>query len=502
MGKLHVVLIILSLLLLGTLRFWNLNYSEYIPDETTVLTPIKRQQIFNQDFLFSQRKGPVQFLVAYGVSLLGISVNNEFWYRFPFAVASTTSLVFVYLSVYELSRKKSVALVSALLIGIDGFMVAFGRIVQYQSFNLLFSFMGLYFYAKILRKSDVSKKVFTNTIMGLLFLFFSLASHWDAVFFVPVFLYIFISFCKANWSNKKLIRIFLLIHLCFILLVFVPFIFIYLRTFLASQTHQSYFEGRLGFMTVNLQLLTSKFFEFIEKDRLYHPLYFLEFIACLAALGLLAIKKSWPIFLWFLFCVCTFIFAVKKPGTHLYNIYVPLSILSAYGFWVITRLFRKWSIVIPSVLFAIPLAFFTYQNYLLFIDSSVEYPWDQETIYKTKTQKFVTKKYDQISLSNNIIGFPLNRHWEEINRIVLEDINKNGGRPDQFSYITNEVKSVSAFYMDVPYGSSSNMYAIGIKRPFSFEQDYSFPQFHNRRTIAKIEYKGSMIARIYKIDQK
>ncbi|NMB69920.1 phospholipid carrier-dependent glycosyltransferase [candidate division WWE3 bacterium] len=502
MGKLHVVFIILSLLLLGTLRFWNLSYSEYIPDETTVVTPVKRQQILNQDFLSSQRKGPIQFLVAYGVSLFGISVNNEFLYRFPFAVASTVSLIFIYLSIYELSGKRSVALVSALLIGINGFVVAFGRIVQYQSFNLFFSFMALYFYAKILRNSASFKRTFTNTIMGLLFLFLSLASHWDALFFVPAFLYIFVSFCKNNWSDKKLIKSFLLIHLCVFLLVFVPFVLIYLRSFLSSQTHQSYFEGRVGFMVVNLQLLISKFTEFIDKDRLYQPLYFLEFVASLAALGLLTIKKTWPILLWFLFCVFIFIFTVKKPGTHLYNIYIPLSIFAAYGFWVITRLFRNWFIVIPSVLFLIPISFFSYQNYLLFIDSSVEYPWDQETIYKTITQKYVTKKYDQISLSNNIIGFPLNRHWEEINKIILDDIKKSGNTPEQFSYITNEVKSVSAFYMDIPYGSSSNMYAVGIKRPFSFEQDYSFPQFHNRRTISKIEYKGSMVARIYKIDQK
>jgi hypothetical protein len=266
---------------------------------------------------------------------------------------------------------------------------------------------------------------------------------------------------------------------------------------LSSEAHQSYFEGRLGFMTLNLQLLVSKFSEFVEKDRLYQPLYFLEFVTFLSALGLIAIKKSWPVILWLIYCVFIFLFAVKKPGTHLYNIYIPLSILAAYGFWVTTWLFRKWFIVFPTVLFVIPLAFFAYQNYLLFIDPSVEYPWDQEIIYKTKT-----KKYDQISLSNNIIGFPLNRHWEEINKIVLEDISKSGSKPDQFSYITNEVKSVSAFYMDVPYGSSSSMYAIGIKRPFSFEQDYSFPQFHNRRTIAKIEYKGSMIARIYRIDKE
>src|SRR3989344_837894 len=69
------------------LRLINLGYSEYIPDETTVMTPVKNSEI-NTGFLLAQRKGPVQFLVAQAVNIFNNNVFDEFSYRFPFFLAS------------------------------------------------------------------------------------------------------------------------------------------------------------------------------------------------------------------------------------------------------------------------------------------------------------------------------------------------------------------------------------------------------------------------------
>jgi hypothetical protein len=496
MPKIHMGILIIVFGLIAFLRFYNLGFSEYIPDETTVLTAVKNQQIFSGDFLQSQRKGPVQFLAAGLVNLIGVSPTNELVYRLPFAVASIAGLYFAYLTILEISGKKSIAMFSVLFLGINGFLIAFGRIVQYQSFNILFSFAGLYFYTKALRPDLNNKSKLINTFAGLLYLFLSLASHWDVVFFLPIVLLTLSKFIINN-SDRSLRVKYLLVHVMVLVLLVAPFVTVYLKTFLASSGHQSYFSGRLGYVSLDSQVITSKLNEFLFRNQLYQPLYFIEFITVFAAIGLIYFKKSWPVIVWLLISIFTFILFVKKPGTHIYNIYIPLTILAGYGFGLTTLLFRKYFIVIPTLVVTLSVGFFTYQSYLLFLDPSVEYPWNQETILQTKT-----RKYDQISLSNNIIGFPLNRHWEEINSVILEDISNLGGTPDQYSYITNEVKSISAFYMDIPYGSSNRMYAIGIKKPFSFEQDYSFPQFHGRKTIAKIEYKGSMLARIYRIEPK
>jgi len=496
MAKIHLGILIIIFSVFAFLRFYNLGFSEYIPDETTVVTPVKEHQSISREFLESQRKGPIQFLVAGTVSLFNVPIENEFIYRVPFALASIFGLLFAYLAVLEISNNKAVATVAVLLLGINGFLVAFGRIVQYQSFNLLFSFAGLYFYAKSLRLALNDKGKIVNITAGLLYMFLSLSSHWDVIFFLPVYCYVFIKFIHINKDKKLKIR-FLLIHLAVFIFLVLPFVWIYLTTFLSSNAHQSYFSGRLGYVGINNQILTSKFSEFLFRNQVYHPLYFLEFLSILAVLGILYFKKSWPVILWLAFSILVFILFVKKPGTHIYNIYIPLSILAGYGFALTTKLFRKYLIVFPSITIALGSVFFIYQNYLLFLEPSVEYPWTQETIYKSQT-----RKYDQISLSNNIIGFPLNRHWEEINKIILDDINSQNGNATDYTYITNEVKSISAFYMDIPYGSSNKMYAIGIKRPFSFEQDYSFPQFHSRKTIAKVEVNGNMLARIYRIEPK
>lgn len=470
MNKLHLGLLIIVFIVFGFLRLYNLGISEYIPDETTVMTPVKQGRVFNLAFLNSQRKGPVQFVVASLVSLAGISTNNELFYRLPYALASLLGLLFAYLALTELTGNKSIALISTTFIGVNGFLVAFGRIVQYQSFNILFSFAGLYFYAKALREniSDRSKMLFS--LSGLLYLFLSLASHWDVIFFLPLYVIVFFQFLKNN--PGKLSKWFLALHVFVLVTLYIPFLAIYLNTFFKTADHQVYFNGRLGYVSLNYQVLMSKLSEFLFRNQLYHPSYYLEVLLSMTCLGILAIKKSWRYLLWLFYCVLLFVLFVKKPGTHIYNLYLPLSVLSGYGFWVLAKVFKKYLIIIPSLTIAFIFGFFVYQNYLLFLDSSVEYPWEQETVYKTKT-----RKYDQITLSNNIIGFPLNRHWEEINQIIQEDIRNAGANIDDYTYITNEVKSVSAFYMDIPYGSSSRMYAIGIKNPTRSSKTIPFRSF-------------------------
>jgi len=138
MDKIHLGILIIIFSVFAFLRFYNLGFSEYIPDETTVVTPVKEHQSISREFLESQRKGPIQFLVAGTVSLFNVPIENEFIYRVPFALASIFGLLFAYLAVLEISNNKAVATVAVLLLGINGFLVAFGRIVQYQSFNLLF----------------------------------------------------------------------------------------------------------------------------------------------------------------------------------------------------------------------------------------------------------------------------------------------------------------------------------------------------------------------------
>ena len=494
MKKIQVLLVIITIIILSVLRFWNLGYSEFIPDETTVMSPIKNGSLFKDNFLSSQRKGPIQFLVAYSVNIFGVDPTNEFVYRFPFAVASCVALIFVFLSLYSLTNKYSVALVSTILLGVNGFIVAFGRIVQYQSFNLLFSFSALYFYSRALSPNKSDKYKLINVGIAIFLLFLSTASHWDSIFFLPIFVYLGIKLFVDSKKNRNLIVRLLIVHIALLSLLFVPLLVVYLKSNFSLDSNQSYFSGRIGVTNLSFELLSSKISQYVDKFRFYNPFFFLEVLGALFILGLFTVKKSWPSLIWLFFTLLVFIVFVKKPGTHIYNMIIPLSIISAHGFWLLTTLFKKWLVVFPTVALLVPLLFFAYQDYLLFIEPSVAYPWEQELIYKYKTPKYAYNV-----LANNVIGFPFRRNWSEINKTVNNDISSKNSTNDKYTFVTNEVTSISSYYLDIPFGYSKNMYAIGIKNPYSTVQDYSFPQYHNKTTIAKIQFNGTMSARVYTV---
>lgn len=494
MNKLQLVLITFVLIGAGFLRFYNLGYSEYIPDETTVMGPLKDTGIYTASSLLTQRKGPAQFLLAEVVYLFGYDVHNEFAYRVPFALASVLSLLFFFLAIKAFTGNYTVALVATAFLSVNGFLVAFGRVVQYQSLNMLFSFLGLYLYL-LGFNSNKTKYTYLFCIFGLLSLFISLASHWDAIFITPLFIYVFVKaiarFLKAH--NTKSLIYFVGIHIVVALIVFLPFLLIYLTEYQKITTHQEYFSGRIGSSVLNISMLNKKIQEYLFRDTLYNGFYYLMCLGTFSLLGLIFIKKNFSVVLWFFAILLCFILFVKKPGTHIYNMYIPLSVLAGYGFYALSYVFKKYLMILPCTLLCLGLLYFGYQNYLFYLDSKIEYPWARETIFENRTRNFNSNE-----LANNLLGFPLYRGWEYVNDIVNKDITHTT-KSQRYTFITNEVTSISEFYMDIPFGYSDTMYAIGIKKPFSNVKDYSFPQFHNRKTIYKLEQEGRMTARIYKI---
>ena len=112
------------------LRLFNLGYSDYQGDEIKALyLPEDGQNFFS--YLMDQRKGPVQFIVTYLLKFLNPDYTNQLVIRLPFALAGILSVFFLY-KLVQIHFRKRAALISALLLGSNGFFVAFSRIVQYQ----------------------------------------------------------------------------------------------------------------------------------------------------------------------------------------------------------------------------------------------------------------------------------------------------------------------------------------------------------------------------------
>ena len=142
--RLTVPILILALIILLAvlLRLGNLGYSEYLGDEADVVYRARQVVLGNLGELFLQRKGPVQVMMAAAFAL-GTNSFDELALRFPFAWASALSVLAVYL-LGRTAWSRRVGILGAAVLAIDGFVLGFSRLVQYQGVVLLTLVLILY----------------------------------------------------------------------------------------------------------------------------------------------------------------------------------------------------------------------------------------------------------------------------------------------------------------------------------------------------------------------
>src|SRR3989338_2621199 len=164
----------------GYLRFAQLGYSDFYGDETKTL--YFRKDVSATNFLLDQRKGPVQFISSWVVE----KVTGEFseaYIRFPFAFAGLLSVIAVYIFVRLLFGFKS-ALISTALFSLNGFMLAFSRTAQYQSFLILFGLLSIILAYLFFKELGIKNRYYL--FLSAFFLGLAFLSHYDAFFFVLV----------------------------------------------------------------------------------------------------------------------------------------------------------------------------------------------------------------------------------------------------------------------------------------------------------------------------
>jgi hypothetical protein len=482
-GEVYVILVLAVAAIF--LRFTNLGYSDYISDEPGTFlyrgTP-ERYAVSPLKFLLQQKKGPIQVFVGMlPYSIVG-NYNNELAQRIPFALYSVLAIIIFYKAISKLTKNRLAGFLAAALLMVNGFIVAFGRVAQYQNLNMFFSFAALYFYSELLISS---KKLIKNTLLGTLMFSISLLSHWDAVYILPVVIFIFVKFLlNPAFSKKYKVRI-LLYNFLLGCLLLLPFLSPYVAEYLGSLQNQEYFSRRVGLRdTFDMESASSRFL-------LYNPFFTYQFYVVCGLLGILFDLGAFT--LWFGFCFIVYKFFIHHSGTHIYNLVIPAIVLSAVGISGIVRLLPRFVKILPVLVALGFIGFFYYQSWLLFVDHTKEYPWEQEIIWK-----YETREYTHEDVLTNKIGFPLKRNWREISDFVNEQNKLNG---EDFGYITNEDKGLAGFYMDVPYRDHSGFYAIGIKRPLSFANDYKFPQIRGKHTIKKFEISGENMVQIYRVEE-
>lgn len=473
-------LLITSMCLASILRLANLGYSDYQGDEIKALY-IVPENTSVIDFLLEQRKGPMQFLVTYLLKFINPNYDNEFLIRLPFAIASILSVFFFYKLIRNLFSEK-IAFFSTFFFITNGFLIAFARIVQYQSFVILFMVMALYFLSLAVTNLKYQK---SGIYLGLISWALSILAHYDGVFIAPFAFYLlFRWFRESGTFNKSKIKHFLIagfVSAAMLSIFYVPFV-----VNIASST-VDYWSGRLD-GSVSSKISSSNYLFTV-----YQPIYVIHIYAVLFLFGLLGffivlIKKYIPdykfiyilkegfsrrfreffsptigILAWFGFSFLFMEGIVYIPGTHIYTYLIPMFVIMGLGVYLISTFFnfiyyKGFARTITGVGIGIVFTFIYLQSYTIYVDHKEEYPWQNEKFLIFTLHK-PTAVYHL-----SMFGFPYNRGWESI-----ADLTRMF--PDIDAYSTNERKTISRYY--VPLVKSSDMagFYIYIKYPQSFTDE-------------------------------
>ncbi len=450
-------LLLIVIVIASVLRFTHLGYSDYQGDEIKALFMPGSDETATE-FLLDQRKGPVQFLITMIVSFINPGYDNQLLTRLPFAIASFLAVILFYKFV-EIIFGKKVAFFASFFFATNGFLVAFARIVQYQSFILFFEFLALYLLSLAAYKPNNKYNV-VFIYLGLSAWAMSILSHYNGIFIAPfAFYFLYKWFKTASYNYKFKLFNFILagsVSAGLLLAFYVPFVFSIKDATLAYWSNRV--SGGDGKVSSSYYLFT-----------VYQPIYVIHMYVGLFVLGLLTFIKrnffshieKFLVILWGLLPLIFLELVINLPGTHIFNYLVPGMIMMGFGVnfihEVLGRVLRQK--ILCNFVFSIGVftvfTFIALQSYFIFVDHKSEYPWENE--------KFFVWNFSKPSASYHLslFGFPYSREWEEVrNFIKLQSASS--------FYTTNERDSIVRYYVPLVKSGENIGYYIYVLNPQSF----------------------------------
>ncbi len=290
------LLIILLMALL--LRVANLHYSEFQGDEALAMISAAEALEGHEDALFLRSKGPGEVLLPLALWRL-TGVINETAARLPFTLAALGSIVTIYL-IGRLIGGPRLGWLAAAFFSLNGFTVAFGRIVQYQALVLWFS--SLAFLLLLLWQQTGRRRLafLSGLCLGL-----GLLAHYDAILLLPALAWLLLTTnnddrrttTNHNVDHSPYVSRFtlyvsrltsLLLFLLGLLLTSLPF---YLPYSLDPQANRTgaYVGGRIG------SDLRNNLPDFFHFNSFYSSFYYILFTGLLVFILLLWLlgRRRW-----------------------------------------------------------------------------------------------------------------------------------------------------------------------------------------------------------------
>lgn len=448
------LLVALAVVLLFSvlLRLVNIGYSEFQGDEGVIMMRAAAILRGDPDQLFLHQKGPMEVLIPTATWALSGTID-EAGARLPFVLSALLGSGAVFLLGRRLFNRR-VGLVGGLLLAANGYFVAFGRIVQYQSIVLATTALGI-LSLWIWQEGQGRRWL----LVGASLLALGLLAHYDAVLALPAALYLV---GRRLWRQEGELRRHLpgligaaALGLIIVALFYVPFALH--PNFAKTLSYLS--EERMGTGgPVYNNLLSS-----LPLTMLYNSTYYVLFIAlavvaaafrpfrrweiaipsvCVLAIvvvtglaaspwlvvgalvalvgAILACRRtSHPqrvIWLWFAVPFLFHYFLVWDPRTHVLNAFTAASLLAALpldGLWKWGRRRGMGRVLIPLGLVLYVL--FGYYTWMMFVDHTPEvqrtWPENRNPLYWTP--------YEELPRFG-LFGFPHRAGWKAVGALMAQ----------------------------------------------------------------------------------
>ncbi len=197
------MLLALVLVLAAGLRLPALGSAELHDDEASVFIAATRLVQGDGEVLLTQLKGPAQILLAAGPLALTGQLS-ELVARLPFALAGLGVVVGGFVLARGMAGSATAGLIAALILALDGFMIAFSRIVQYQSFVVLLVMGAIWCAWRFYEDLSRSQELLTG---AAILLAAALLGHYDAIFAAPALLWLVLAggrrrqWRRAQWAR-------------------------------------------------------------------------------------------------------------------------------------------------------------------------------------------------------------------------------------------------------------------------------------------------------------
>ncbi len=446
----YIILIALA----AFLRFTYLDYAQFQGDEGKVMLRVGAAIRGDDETLFFHKKGPAEILLPIIPYVLRGEMN-EFWARAPFAFASLVTVI----AVYALGRRmfnNRVGFIAGLLTAINGFLIAFARIVQYQSILLLMLTLAFFcfyrFYQEARAEVRGTAESTAHLSLGSLFLGAGLLAHYDIIFITPAIVYLVLSPLGLNWRAYRK-------HLLPALCAFGVFAAVTLPFYVPFVMHPHFAETYeyLSARRVGEGLLHNNLWDLTIVSTTYNSTYYAAFLALTG----IAVLVWWlrqrtdagvSLLLWYFVPFAIFTFFMTKPGTHYY---VSAPAWSLAGAWVIDQIWReitaRWHKGGRAALGLLGIAAYavcTYYIYMIFVQHDPEYI----RTYPQHRVRWYWTPYGDEYLCRANFGFPYQAGWK-----VIGHLYKTGVL--QGSYYSNEKYENTQWYTQgAPYTEEGPKY--------------------------------------------